>query len=201
MVLLHLYFRVVDWPTLCPFLKRRYSIFFPSCCNVFFIWSFVPTTFQHKLTPLSTGTDHEFQICWFITVYCVVYVNDGHLDSRQPREWMAAVKYARGWFLNLITAVLCCQQNKIIHQSANWCDFNTTQTHTTLLHKSKISSPQGWPPVWADARASQPADGAETSKIKSFIKNTFWEQNTHTTIQIRNINSNINTNQTLHFNI
>ncbi len=29
------YFRVVDWPTLCPFLMRRYSIFFPSCCNVF----------------------------------------------------------------------------------------------------------------------------------------------------------------------
>ncbi len=29
------YFRVVDWPTLCPFLMRRYSIFFPSCCSVF----------------------------------------------------------------------------------------------------------------------------------------------------------------------
>ncbi len=29
------YFRVVDWPTLCPVLMRRYSIFFPSCCNVF----------------------------------------------------------------------------------------------------------------------------------------------------------------------
>ncbi len=88
---------------------------------------------DHRCSMLSTGTDHEFQIYWFITVYCVVYVNESLLDSRQPREWMAAVKYARGWFLNLITAVLCCQQNKIIHQSANWCDFNTTQTHTTLL--------------------------------------------------------------------
>ncbi len=29
------YFRVVDWPTLCPFLMRRYSKIFPSCCYVF----------------------------------------------------------------------------------------------------------------------------------------------------------------------
>ncbi len=47
------------WVFSCGWLAYAMPIFdaplfniFPSCCNVFFIWSFVPTTFQHKLTPL-----------------------------------------------------------------------------------------------------------------------------------------------------